>query len=197
LGDRRELNQLLRSLEEQNQSPVTETAYLLGRLAEEEGDFQQAGFQFRRSLQSNPQFFPARVHLEKVLRRTGSSGEEGIELENVQNKIRFFEMTEVVGDAWAWEGISSGLPGWKAAYRTGKKQERIEIIFSGDTERAWKLLLDGQFVTAWAGTSYRGEKSMTIPAGEHEFKLICFTDSIRKAPEKNPFKLILKFKKYD
>lgn len=193
LADPKKMTQSLRISEEQNQGPVAETAYFLGRLAEEEGDLQQAGDQFRRSLQSNPQFFPAWVSLERVLRQTQRSEGDRTALENLRRKIGFFEMAEVVGDAWIREGVSLGLPGWKIPYRTGKKQEKVEINFSGNGPEAWKLVLDGQFVAAWAGSSYLGEKRILIPEGEHEFKLICFSDAIKKSPEKLPFRLNLKF----
>ena len=193
LADRKELAWNLKFLEGRNPGSVAGTAYFLGRLAEEDGDLQKARSQFQRALAINSQFFPAWIHLEKVLKKAQRSEGDRIELENLQRKVRFFEMAEVVGDAWVWEGISAGLPVWKASYRTGKKQEMLEINFSGDTRGAWKLMLDGRFVAAWTGSPYAAERKMMIPEGEHEFRLIGFTDSIKKPPEKIPFKLNIKF----
>ena len=193
LGDRKELAWNLKFLEERNQGPVAKIAYFLGRLAEEGGDLQKAGFQFRRSLESNPQFFPSWVHLERILKQTPHSEGDRIELENLQRKIRFFDMAEVVGDAWVWAGIVERLPTWKASFRTRNRLSRLGVDFSGDQSGGWEMLLDGRFVLAWAGNKFVGEKKMMIPEGEHEFKLIHFKESNKVTSEKLPFRLTITF----
>jgi hypothetical protein len=99
-----------------------------------------------------------------------------------------------VGDAWTPADSSQGNPQWKATYRTAKRQEKVEINFSGETVGAWQLLVDGRFVTAWAGSKFLGEKKIMIPEGEHDFRLIYFKESNKVAAEKLPFKLSIVFR---
>ncbi|MFH0788729.1 MAG: O-antigen ligase family protein [Pseudomonadota bacterium] len=193
LGDRKELAWSLKLLEERKQGSVAEIAYFQGRLAEEEMNFQRARSQFRRTLEATPQFFPAWVHLEKILKQTQRSEGDRLELENLQKKLHLFEMDQVVGDAWTGVGFRPGEGQWKAPYRTSKKQEKMEIAFTGDSGGAWKLMLDGRFVKAWAGNKYGGEKKMIIPQGEHEFTLISYNET-QKNLDKLPFKLNILFK---
>jgi len=46
----------------------------------------------------------------------------------------------------------------------------FQIAFSGDEKGAWKLILDGQFIEAWTGLKWEGNKEIKIPAGEHELR---------------------------
>ena len=193
LWDRKELAWNLKLLEEQKQGSFTEIAYFLGRMAEEEKDLKNARFQFHRALQHNPQFFPAWVRLEKVLKQTLRSEGDRVELENLQKKLGLYEMDRVVGDAWVPEGVFKGSPAWKAPFRNRNRLSRLEIDFSGESSGAWKLILDGRFVSAWAGNRYTGEKKMMIPEGEHEFKLIHFKESNKIKSEKLPFRLAIRF----
>ena len=192
LGDLRELSRNLKLLEEQKQGSTAETAYFQGRLAEEGKDYQKARSQFQQAMQSDPQFFPAWVHLEKILEQTQRSEGDRYELENLQKKLHFFEMDRMVGDAWVRTEIEDRSPVWKASFRNRNRLSRLEVDFSGDQAGAWKMLLDGRFVMAWAGKKFVGEKKLMIPVGEHEFKLIAFTAN-GNPPEKLPFRLSINF----
>lgn len=193
LGNLKLLTWNLKLLEERKQGPVAEMAYFQGRLAEEEKDFQRARSQFRRTLEVAPQFFPAWVHLEKVLTQTQRSEADRLELENLQKKLHLFEMDRVVGDAWVSAGTVEGMPIWRASFRTRSRLSRLGIDFSGDQSGAWEMVVDGRFVSAWAGNKFVGEKKMVIPEGEHEFRLIHFRESNKVISEKLPFKLTITF----
>jgi O-antigen ligase/tetratricopeptide (TPR) repeat protein len=194
LADLKELSWSLRQIEGQKQGSIAEVSYSEGRVAEEEGDFKNARNHFHRSLQANPQYFPAWVHLKTVLTKIKQTAGDQVEIENLQKKIHFFEMDQVVGDAWTPADSSLGNPQWKATYRSAQRQEKMEIHFSGETAGSWKLLVDGRFVTAWAGSKYQGEKKIMIPEGEHDFKLIYFKESNKVASGKLPFSLRIIFR---
>lgn len=192
LADRKGLVWNLNHKEDRKEGSPVEIAYFKGVLAEEEGDLRKARTQFQKSLEVNPQFFPAWVRLAKLLVKTERNPGDRIELENLQKKIHFFEMAQVVGDGWKQDGLFEGNIQWKAPYRAGQKKEKMEIHFAGESVGAWKLLLDGRFVSAWAGNQYGGEKKMMIPAGEHEFVLVSYNET-RKNQDKLPFKLTITF----
>lgn len=193
LADRKALSWNLKILEERKKGSPEEIAYLLGRLAEEEGDLRNARFQFQRALQIKAQYFPVWVRLERVLTKTQRNAGDRIELENLQKKIQFFEMPQVAGDAWKLSGYFQGYPYWKVPFRTGQKKGKVIMDFSAEMVGGWRLLLDGRFVSAWAGGRYMGEKKMVIPEGEHEFWLIGYNETDIKKPDQLPFKLTLTF----
>ena len=55
------------------------------------------------------------------------------------------------------------------------------------------MLVDGRFVSAWAGNKFVTEKKMMIPEGEHEFRLIYFKEANNVTSEKLPFRLTITF----
>ena len=124
LGDRKELAWNLKLLEEQKQGSVAEIAYFQGRLAEEEGRFSRGAIPISAGFRSLSSIFSGLGSLEKVLKQTQRNEGDRIELENLQKKLRFFEMDRVVGDAWVWGGIVERLPTWKASFRTRKQVEQ-------------------------------------------------------------------------
>jgi tetratricopeptide (TPR) repeat protein len=175
-------------------SPV-EIAYFLGRIAEQDGDMKDAGDKYRKALRLNPQHFPAWIHLRDVLAMSAKTAGDRYELESLEKKIQLFSMDRFVASAWKWAGNYEGLPSWKAPFRVSRPVEGIDISFAGKGEGAWKLLLDGRFVDAWAGRTRKGSRAVAIPAGEHEMRLVHYgaVSPVRK--EKPPFVLEIEFAK--
>ncbi len=172
LGNLREIAWALQKIDREKKGSPADIYYFLGRVAEEEGNFGEAKLHFQKSLNLNPQYFPAWVHLRDILARKSWSVTEQVELENLERKIKLFDMDRVVGDAWRWGWAYEGCTSWVAPFRIGQVRKRMEIKFSGDHQRAWKLLLDGRFVAAWAGSSWHETKTFSLPAGEHVFRLV-------------------------
>lgn len=170
-----------------------EIAYFLGRVAEEEGSFAEARLQFQKALNFNPQYFPAWIHLQGILSKKALTAGDQVELENLGRKIKLFEMDRVVADAWRWGGIYEGCAFWVAPFRIAQTQKRMEIKFSGNLQGAWKLILDGRFLTSWAGSSWHETKTFPIAAGEHVFRLAQYQDISSGERKKPPFALEIQF----
>jgi O-antigen ligase/tetratricopeptide (TPR) repeat protein len=196
LGSLREIAWALRTIDKQKKGLPVEIAYFLGRVAEEERNLGEARMQFQRALNFNPQYFPAWIHLQEILSKKARTAGDQIELGSLDRKIKLFEMDRVVTDAWRWGGISEGSVFWVAPFRTAQAQKRIEIKFSGNLQGACKLILDGRFVTAWAGTSWHEIKLFSIPAGEHVFRLAQYQNIPPEERKKPPFTLEIQFLNY-
>ncbi len=185
----------LRELKNRKKDSPVDIAYFLGRIAEEEKHSKVAVSQYREVLKLNPQYFPAWIHLRYLLLSNSRTGEDQAELENLERKIKMFEMDRIVPDAWKWSGNYDGLPSWKAPFRVGRPVRDIDISFAGDRGGAWKLLLDGRFIEAWAGETWKESRTVAIPAGEHELRLAYYGDVFPWEKKKPPFKLDVGFKK--
>lgn len=185
-GNLKKLNQLrsaawfLHALNRAREDSPVEAAYFLGRMAEEEGDLIEARALFERALTLNRQYFPAWIHLRKILLRTANiAGDRGL-LESLDKKIKMFEMDKVVASAWRWAGDYEGLPSWKASFRFAKAKKGLDVNCYSSPQGVWLLLADGCFVNAWAGGGYHERKDISIPAGEHEFRLVYYGDVLKK-----------------
>jgi tetratricopeptide (TPR) repeat protein len=194
LGNLREVAWALQKVERQKKGSPVEIYYFLGRVAEEEGNFGEAKLHFQKSLNFNPQYFPAWVHLRDIMARKAWSVTDQVELENLERKINLFDMDRVVGDAWRWGWAYEGCTSWVAPFRIGQVRKRIEIHFSGDHQRAWKLLLDGRFVAAWAGSSWHEIKAFSLPTGEHVFRLVQYREPTLLDQRILPFNLEIRIK---
>jgi O-antigen ligase len=193
LGSLREIARALHTIDKQKKRLPVEIAYFLGRVAEEEGNLGEARLQFQKALNLSPQYFPAWIHLQEILSKKALTAGDQVELENLGRKIKLFEMDRVVGDAWRWGGIYEGIVLWVAPFRTAHTQKRLEIKFSGNLQGAWKLILDGRFVTAWAGTTWREVTTFPFPAGEHVFRLIQYHNVSPEDGGKPSFSLEIQF----
>jgi putative inorganic carbon (hco3(-)) transporter len=193
LGSLREIAWALHTVDKQKKGLPVEIAYFLGRVAEEEGNLGEARMQFQRALNFNPQYFPAWIHLHEILSKEARTAGDQIELESLERKIRLFEMDRVVTDAWRWDRIDEGSILWVAPFRIAQAQKGMEIKFSGNLLGAWKLILDGRFVTAWTGSSWHEIKTFPIPAGEHVFRLVQYQNISPDERKKPPFNLEIVF----
>ena len=104
-------------------------------------------------------------------------------------------MDRIVADAWKWAGNYGGLPSWKALFRIDRALKEFRIAFSGDEKGAWKLILDGQFIEAWTGLKWEGNKEIKIPAGEHELRLVYYGNVYPWEKKNLPFRLKIAFQK--
>lgn len=185
----------LRELKNRRKGSPVDIAYFLGRIAEEEKDLKKAVSQYREVLRLNPQYFPAWIHLRDLLLSNSMTRGGQIELENLERKIKLFEMDKIVPDAWKWGGNYEGLPSWKAPFRVGRPVKDIDISFAGNKGGAWELLLDKRFVEAWAGETWKESRPVAIPAGEHELRLVYYGNIFPWEKKKPPFELDVGFKK--
>jgi len=185
----------LRELEATNRGSPVQIAYFLGRIAEKEENIKEAEEKYQKVLRLNPQYFPAWIHLRDVLAKNSRTAGDRFELEGLEKKIRLFSMDRIVADAWNWAGNYGGLPSWRAPFRVSRPFEDIDISFAGDGEGAWKLLLDGRFVEAWAGGTWKGRRAVSIPAGEHELRVVYYGTVFSWEKKKPPFILQIHFKK--
>ena len=119
------------------------------------------------------------------------------ELESLEKKIQLFSMDRVVADAWKWAGNYDGLPSWKAPFRVSRPVGGIDISFTGDGEGAWELFLDGQFIDAWAGRTWKESMAIAIPGGEHELRLVRYGTFYPWEKKKPPFVLLVQFENAD
>ena len=184
----------LRMFKQQKKGSPVEIAYFQGRIAEEEKNFREAKSQFQKTLSLNSQYFPAWIHLREMLLKTARTAGDQIELERLERKIELFGMDRVVADVWKWEGNYEGFPSWKARFRVARALEGVYIRFSGNREGVWKLVLDGRFVDAWGGKDWKGSKSVSIPAGEHEFRLVYYGRVSKIERKRLPFELEIEFR---
>ena len=193
LGSLREIAWGLHTVDKQKKGLPVEIAYFLGRVAEGERDLGEARMQFQRALNINLQYFPAWIHLQEILSKKARTAGDQIELESLERKIRLFEMDRVVTDAWRWDRIDEGSIVWVAPFRIALAQKGMEIKFSGNLLGAWKLILDGRFVTVWTGSSWHEIKTFPIPAGEHVFRLVQYQNISPGERKKPPFTLEIVF----
>ncbi|GAI59496.1 unnamed protein product, partial [marine sediment metagenome] len=163
--------------------------------AEKERNFKEAETKYREVLRLNSQYFPAWIHLRDVLSVNSRTAGDQIELERLEKKIALFKMDRIVPDAWTWSGNYEGLPSWKAPFRIAEPLNGLRIKFTGEEKGAWKLLLDGRFIEAWAGSKWVEDRPVTVPAGEHEFRLIYYGNIFPSEKKKPPFTLQVHFKK--
>lgn len=185
-GNLKKLNQLrsaawfLRALNRAREDSPVEVIYFLGRMAEEDGDLIEARALFERALTLNRQYFPAWIHLREILLRTTTIAGDKDLLESLDKNIKMFEMGKVVASAWRWAGDYEGLPSWKASFRFAKAKKGLNVNCYSSLQGVWLLLADGCFVDAWAGAGYHERKDISIPAGEHEFRLVYYGDVLKK-----------------
>ncbi len=194
-NDMKDAAYALRELKNIKKGSSVDIAYFLGRIAEEEKDLKKAVSQYREVLRLNPQYFSAWIHLRDLLLSNSRTRGGQIELENLERKIKLFEMDKIVPDAWKWGGNYEGLPSWKAPFRVGRPVKDIYISFAGNKGGAWELLLDERFVEAWAGETWKESRPVAIPAGEHELRLVYYGNIFPLEKKKPPFELDVGFKK--
>jgi tetratricopeptide (TPR) repeat protein len=195
LGNLREFAWALQKVDREKKGSPVEIYYFLGKVTEEEGNFGEAKLHFQKSLNFNPQYFPACVHLRNILAREAWSVTDRVELENLERKIKLFDMDRVVEDAWRWGWAYEGCTSWVAPFRIGQLAKRIEIHFSGEHQRAWKLLLDGRFVAAWSAATWEETKALSLPAGEHLFRLVQYREPSLLDTRILPFNLEIRIKR--
>ena len=164
----------LRELQETNRGSPVEIAYFLARIAEAEGHLKEAEARYRKALALNPQYFPAWIRLRDILLKTARTAGDRVEAEHLGKKIALFAMDRIAPDLWRWGGTYEGLPSWKAPFRIAEPLTGLTIRFTGKETGAWRLLLDGRFVDAWAEKRRVKDISFPVPAGEHVFRLIYY-----------------------
>jgi hypothetical protein len=102
-------------------------------------------------------------------------------------------MDRVVADAWQWWGEYEGSPSWVAPVRIAHDRNRIKVHFSADEPGLWKLIVDGRFAAAWAGSSWKETAEFDLPAGEHLFRVMWYKEPPRDFNKKVPGKLQIEF----
>lgn len=193
LNDRKDTAWTLRKLREAKQGDPALIAYFLGRIAELENNIEEAEREYRRALYFNSQYFPALIRLRDVLRSRARTTGDHIEMERLEKKISLFAMDRITPDLWKSSGTVQGLPSWKAPFRIAAPINGFKINFSGNEAGAWKLTLDGRFVAAWAGGTWVKKTPLSVPAGEHEFRLVYYGAVVPPEKGKTPFTLRIQF----
>jgi len=97
---------------------------------------------------------------------------DGLDPERLKRKVELFQMDRVVADAWQWGGEFGGSPSWVAPVRNAHDDNRMAARFSANEPGLWKLIVDGRFATAWAGSSWKETTEFNLPAGKHFFRVI-------------------------
>jgi hypothetical protein len=115
------------------------------------------------------------------------------ELESLRRKIEIFQMDRVAADAWQWGGAYEGSPSWVAPVRNAHERKKMTIQFSGTTPGLWKLIVDGRFAAAWAGSCRREHLEFALPGGEHLFRVVGCGDLPPGLNIKSPFHLAIEF----
>ncbi|MBI5582477.1 MAG: O-antigen ligase family protein, partial [Deltaproteobacteria bacterium] len=186
---------LRRRLEEAalSQGPAWEINYFLGRVAAEAGEPTRAEEALKKALEGNPHFFPAWVHLKKILVGQGKGGGAKEELDSLERQIQRYAMEGIVADAWTADQSGMGFPVWKAPFRVAERKDRIEIGFSGEPPAAWKIVLDDRFLLAGDGRANRILVQTQLPPGEHVLKIVSYEKRTPVGDRKMPFGLTVGF----
>ena len=193
LGDLKRISSALLALEQQKKGSPLEISYFRAKILLEEGMLGEAGAQLQKVLKLNPQYFPAWVEILTLAEGKKWAALDHSELESLRRKIEIFQMDRVAADAWQWGGVYEGLPSWVAPVRNAHERKKMTIQFSGTTPGLWKLVVDGQFAAAWAG-SFRGEPlEFALPGGEHLFRVVGCGDLPPDLNIKLPFHLEVRF----
>ena len=85
------------------------------------------------------------------------------------------------------------MPSWQAPIRVADAVYRVMLRFSAKESASWALYLDGRFVEVWGGTAWEGTTRVTIPPGEHEFRLVTWSADMAGYGKTLPFRLEVTF----
>jgi len=193
LVDLKKIASALSALERQKNGPLLEIAYFRAKVLLEEGMPGEAGAQLQQVLKLNPQYFPAWVQILALVERKAWMALDGRELESLRRKVELFQMDRVVADAWQWGGEYEGSPSWVAPVRIAHDRNRMTVHFSANEPGLWKLIVDGRFAAAWAGSSWKETTEFDLPAGEHLFRVMWHKEPPRDFNKKVPGKLQIEF----
>jgi hypothetical protein len=69
----------------------------------------------------------------------------------------------------------------------------MTVHFSANGPGLWKLIVDGQFAAAWAGSFRREPVEFSLSAGEHLFRVVGYGDLPPDVNKKLPFNLEVRF----
>jgi hypothetical protein len=69
----------------------------------------------------------------------------------------------------------------------------MTIHFSASAPGLWKLIVDGQFAAAWAGSFRREPLEFALPVGEHLFRVVGYGSLPPDFNKKLPFHLEVTF----
>ena len=189
LGDLKRISSALWALEEQKKDSPLEVAYLRAKVLLEEGMVGEAGVQLQQVLKLNPQYFPAWVQILELMERKEWPEPYRSDMESLRRKVDLFQMDRVVADAWQWGGVYEGSPSWVAPVRNAYKRKNMTLHFSANGPGLWKLIVDGQFAAAWAGSFRTEPVEFSLPAGEHLFRVVGYGGLPPEVNKKVPFNL--------
>jgi hypothetical protein len=166
-----------------------EVAYLRAKVLLEEGMPGEAGAQLQQVLKLNPQYFPTWVQTLELMERKEWPEPYRSDMESLRRKVDLFQMDRVVADAWQWGGVYEGSPSWVAPVRNAYERKNMTVHFSANGPGLWKLIVDGQFAAAWAGSFRREPVEFSLPAGEHLFRVVGYGGLPPEVNKKVPFNL--------
>jgi hypothetical protein len=189
LGDLKRISSALWALEEQKKDSPLEVAYLRAKVLLEEGMVGEAGVQLQQVLKLNPQYFPTWVQILELMERKEWPEPYRSDMESLRRKVDLFQMDRVVADAWQWGGVYEGSPSWVAPVRNAYERKNMTVHFSANGPGLWKLIVDGQFAAAWAGSFRREPVEFSLPAGEHLFRVVGYGGLPPEVNKKVPFNL--------
>ncbi|MBN1472346.1 MAG: O-antigen ligase family protein [Syntrophaceae bacterium] len=187
LGDLNSIQSLLKKVKRGKES--RELPYYKGLVEEELANKAGAIQMYKRMFEINPQHFPTWIRLRHLLKaRVRNAGDEMI-LKSLERKINLFAMDSIPASSWRLRSRGEEMTNWIAPFRCRNPLVEIEIRFATDKSGAWKLMVDGRFVTAWKG-SKKGKVSINIPAGEHDMELVYFGQITELEKRQAPFSFV-------
>jgi len=193
LDDVRALAALVRREPVTAPEEMCEKAYVLGRLAEEAGEYGDAARLFEKAVSLNYQHFPSWIHLTRILGNDGAGSRVRLDTEKIARYIGMFAMTRIPPSVWRYGGLNDGKPSWRAAFRIDSDIEGMKLSFTARGRGVWKCLVDGRFVSIWTGGRHEETCRIPVPAGEHELRVVQCHGHVAGDGKKTPFRLTVTF----
>jgi len=172
---------------------MCEKAYLLGRLAEEAGEYGEAARLFEKAVSLNIQHFPSWIHLTKIPETEVAGSRARVDTGKIARRIAMFAMTGIPPSVWRYGGLTDGEPSWRAAFRIDSDIGGMRLAFSARGQGVWKCLVDGRFVSLWKGGRQEERCRVAVPAGEHELRVVQCHGPVAGDGKKAPFHLTVTF----
>lgn len=125
-------------------------------------------------LKEKPNFFPALLAREPLLKQEAFTEEKGARWTNINAKLSLFSMAEIPGDVWISMG-QPGKPGLKTYRATFRNSQPASIITLRTPIEAygWKIFLEDNFIAA----RISGPRSISLSfpkplePGEHQLTI--------------------------
>ena len=172
LDDLNKIREILGRLQIQEQNNLPNIYFFLGLIELEQKNLASAKNKFQQALDLNSNLFPALLGMEQVLERMDQGEETQKRLNQVKEKIRFYNMKEIPSGAWILKKTNeNGQKIFQAIFRTSRAVKEIPIVLP-EAGKWWAAFIGNRFIT----TEYAGKNTMCIAvalvAGEHQVKLI-------------------------